>query len=440
MQELRSIVQKMHRNPGLLNGGWPEYFYFLDEYFPTLKNDNSKLLLFLVEDCARCPLRILEAVTEIFQTPQKEVKIEDYRKVSAAIARQPVDRSAAYLSVACLDLVKPLSGEEKRSLINGCIRRWEWVLCPEEEEETKYSLTACMALICREVKAVPCQYPMPPDSALRIAAALCHLVAWDQTYPEVRFDKRSARSSLAHHFQQNIHPSVKMVRPLVLGLTAVRNWTRFARETVEPKAKRLVNQYVQMGIACCGNKSARLDLVAMNALLVLMGRFPDESAPDFMSDSLPCNPNDIPNEPRAFSMPQVSQDRHTRRGNLSDTTDTLKKRCEKLRVEVPKNEEYSHGPSAHKTRQGFEEFMEHIQTCEDQTSDGREPVIKEEALRLYRAQSIEEEKKWIKIFKRKFEISDVKPRKRLASKRKRKEDACKRKAKKQRMSQEQKDS
>ena len=159
-----------------------------------------------------------------------------------------------------------------------------------------------------------------------------------------------------------------------------------------------------------------------------------------MSDSLPCNPNDVPNEPRAFSMPQVSQDRHTRRGNLSDTTDTLKKRCEKLRVEVPKNEEYSHGPSAHKTRQGFEEFMEHIQTCEDQTSDGREPVFKEEALRLYRAQSIEEEKKWIKIFKRKFEISDVKPRKRLAGKGKRKEDALKGKAKKQRMSQEQKDS
>ena len=103
MQELRSIVQKMHRNPGLLNGGWIEYFYFLDEYFPTMSNDPSKLLLFLVEDCARCPLGILEAVTDIFQKARKEVTIEDYRKVSAAIARQPVDRSAAYLSVACLD-------------------------------------------------------------------------------------------------------------------------------------------------------------------------------------------------------------------------------------------------------------------------------------------------------------------------------------------------
>ena len=441
MQELRSIVQKMHRNPGLLNGGWPMYFYFLDEYFPTLKNDNSKLLLFVVEDCARCPLRILEAVTEIFHTPQKNVKIEDYRKVSAAIARQPVDRSAAYLSVASLDLVKPLSEEEKRTLINGCITRWEWVLCPEEEEEeTKYSLTACMALICREVKAVPCQYPMPLDSALRIAAALSHLVAWDQTYPEVRLDRNYATGSLAFYIEQSIDPSIKVVRPLVFGLIAARNWMRRAYETVEPKAKRLVNQYIQMGIACCGNKSARLDLLAMNALLVLMGRFPDESAPDFMSDSLPCNPNDIPNEPRAFPMPEVSQDRHTRRGNLSDTTDTLKKRCEKLGVEALKNKEYSHGPPAHKTRQGFEEFMEHIQTCEDQTSDGREPVFKEAAVRVYRALPKKSREKPMEILKRNLQISDERPRKGLPSKRKRKEDACKRKAKKKRLNQEQKDS
>ena len=285
MQELRSIVQKMHRNPGLLNGGWIEYFYFLDEYFPTLSNDPSKLLLFLVEDCARCPLGILEAVTDIFQKARKEVTIEDYRKVSAAIARQPVDRSAAYLSVACLDLVSPLSEGEKLSLINGCIARWEWVLYPEEEQETKYSFLACMALIHREVRAVPCQYPMPPESALRIAAALSHLVAWDQKYPEVRLDKRSARNSLAYHFLQPIHPSVKGGRPLVFGLTAARDWMRLASETADPKAELLVKQYVELGLACCANESARLDLLAMNAILVLMGRLPDDSASDFMSKS-----------------------------------------------------------------------------------------------------------------------------------------------------------
>ena len=78
--------------------------------------------------------------------------------------------------------------------------------------ESRYSVTACTALISREVKAVPRKYPMPPDSALRIAAALSHLVAWDQTYPQVRFERISTRSSLAYHFVQNIHPSVKVVR------------------------------------------------------------------------------------------------------------------------------------------------------------------------------------------------------------------------------------
>ena len=434
MQELRSIVQKMHRNPGLLNGGWIEYVYFLDEYFPTMLNDPSKLLLFLVEDCARCPLGILKAVTDIFQTARKEVTIEDYRRVSAAIARQPVDRSAAYLSVACLDLVSPLSEEEKCSLIDGSVERWDWALHPKEEDETRNSLTACMALIDREVRAVPHQYPMTPETALRLAAALSHLDAWDLLHPKVRLDKRCARSCLARLFSRNIHSLVKVVRPLIFGLMAACDWTSFAEETVDPRAKLFVNQYVQIGLACCGNNSARLDLLAMNALLVLMGRFPDESAPDFMSESLPCDPNDAPNYRRAFPMPEVSQDRHTRRGSLIDTTNILKKRCERQGVEVPENKEYSHGPPAHKTKQGFEEFMEHIQACEDQTSDGREPVFKEAALRLYRAQSKDVEKKRMEILKLKLEISEVKPRKRLASKRKREEDAC-HLAKKQRMNQ-----
>ena len=439
MQELRSIVQKMHRNPSLLNGGWIEYFYFLDEYFPTMLNDPSKLLLFLVEDCARCPLGILKAVTDIFQTARKEVTIEDYRKVSAAIARQPVDRSAAYLSVACLDLVSPLSEEEKLSLINGCSQRWEWVLRPEEEQETQDSFTACMALIIREVRAVPREYPMPPDSALRIAAALSHLVAWDKKYDKVRLDKRCVGNSLAWAFFRKIHPSVKVVRPLIFGLIAARDWMKLAHKTVESKAKLFVDQYIEMGLACCGNNSARLDLLAMNAILVLMGRFPDDSASDFMSKSLPCDPNDIPNDQRAFPMPEVSQDRHTRRGNLTDTTNMLRKKCERLGVKVPDNEYYSHGPPAHGKKQGFEEFIEHIQACEDQTSDGREPVFKEAALCLYRAQTNEVEKKRMHILKCKLDISDVKPRARLESKRKRKEDAC-HLAKKRSTNQVQKDS
>lgn len=439
MQELRSIVQKMHRNPDLLKGGWKEFFYFLDEYFPTMLNDPSKLLLFLVEDCARCPLGILKAVTDIFQTARKDVAIDDYRKVSAAIARQPVDRSAAYLSVACLDLVSPLSEEEKLSLIHERAERWEWVLGSEEERETLDSFIACMALISREVRAAPREYPMPLDSALRIAAALSHLVAWDMKYCKVRLDKRCVRNTLAWLFVRKIHPSVRVVRPLICGLVAANDWMRRAHATMEPKAKLHVDQYIEMGLACCGNNSARLDLLAMNAILVLTGRFPDESASDFMSESLPCDPNDVPSHPRAFPMPEVSQDRHTRRGKLIDTTNILKKRCERLEEKVPDNFNYSHGPPAHTKKQGFEEFMEHIQACEDHTSDGREPVFKEKALCAYRALPEGVEKKRMQILKRKLDISAGEPRKRLASKRKRKEDA-RHLAQKRTMNQMQKDS
>ena len=255
MQELRSIVQKMHRNPQLLADGWKEYFYFLDEYFPTMKNDPSKLLLFLVEDCARCSLGVLKAVTDIFQKARKEVTIEEYRRVSAAIARQPLDRSAAYLSVACLDLVSPLSEEEKSSLVNGSVQRWEWALRPEEDHETRHSFIECVALICREVRAAPREYPMPPDSALRIAAALSHLVSWDKKYYKVRLDKRCARNSLAYVFVRNIHSSVKVVRPLIFGLVAARDWMRLAHDTLDPRAKLFVDQYIEMGLACCANTS-----------------------------------------------------------------------------------------------------------------------------------------------------------------------------------------
>ena len=72
-----------------------------------------------------------------------------------------------------------------------------------------------MALIHREVRVAPHKYPMTPDSALRIAAVLSHLVVWDTMYPKVRLDKRSARQSLALIFLENIHPYVKVVQPSV---------------------------------------------------------------------------------------------------------------------------------------------------------------------------------------------------------------------------------
>lgn len=180
-----------------------------------------------------------------------------------------------------------------------------------------------------------------------------------------------------------------------------------------------------MGLACSANKSARLNLLAMNAILVLMRQFQEESTP------ISC----------WIAYLVVQNLFRTIQGHFLCLkclkTDTLavarillirqkpwKKFCDERGLEVPENKEYSHGPLAHESKQGFEEFMEHSRACEDQESDGGEPVFKEAVLSMYSALPDGVKKKWMQILKRKLQISEVKPRKRLASKRNRKEDAC----------------
>ena len=91
MSELRSVFQKMLREPNVLPNGIPEYHYFVDEYLFKLQNNIGRLLLYITEDCARCHPDVLERVIVLLDN-----------------AKQPVDHSAAYLSVACLDRLKPL--------------------------------------------------------------------------------------------------------------------------------------------------------------------------------------------------------------------------------------------------------------------------------------------------------------------------------------------
>ena len=237
-----------------------------------------------------------------------------------------MDRSAACLSVACLDLVSPLSEEAKHSLFRGRLERWECRLGPEEDKATRRSFAVCVALLDREVRAVCHQYPMTPQTALRLAADLSHLVAWDLLHPKVRLDERGIGTSLAGLFLQNTHPSVRLVRPLIYGLIVACDWMSFPLKTVDPRTKLFVNQYMQIGLACSTNNSARLNLLAMNAILVLMGRFPDKATPDFMSDSLPCDPKAIPSDPGAFPMPNLSHGRYTRHG---------KKRTGTKKEEIP---------------------------------------------------------------------------------------------------------
>ena len=68
-----------------------------------------------------------------------------------------------------------------------------------------------MALIHREVRVAPHKYPMTPDSALRIAAALSHLVQINMqltTHPNTA-EKPQEKSPKKHHLVQ---PSMELQR------------------------------------------------------------------------------------------------------------------------------------------------------------------------------------------------------------------------------------
>lgn len=176
MPEMRSVIQKIHRNPHMLPDGWKQFFYFLDEYLDTMRNDNWIVRLFLVEDTARCPMKLLRAIKKVVEARKSADRLE-YWKVAAAMARQPVDRSAAYLAVACLDVLEPMTNDLQEALIAECPVSWDGLLEPDGNEEARRWFCACMALLYKETRSVPRAYPMEPSTALRLAAALTHLIA-----------------------------------------------------------------------------------------------------------------------------------------------------------------------------------------------------------------------------------------------------------------------
>ena len=401
MFELRSIVQKMIRNPAVLPGGWKQFFFFLEEYLDTMIRDTSKLMLFLVEDHGRCPATLLQDVIAVLKSP-KSVSRLDYWRVSAAMARQPVDRSAAYLSVACLDVLRQLD----KSTTMDFPEEWNHLLeeCAHEEARSKF--VACMSFLYREMMAVSHAYPMTPETALRLAAAVTHLVVWDSMFPKLRLNKKNMADTIKEFLAPEWSLCKKSVRPLILGFAVAFWWMKRAEDTLDPRARDYVELYATVALTCCSNKSARLDLVIFNALLVLTGRFPDETSVDYLSD-LPCDPREVPMERRAYPMPACAEDRHTRRGkHLFDTTSILTKYCERQGLALPPNVSYSHGPPSHRVKQGFEEFMEHIRLCEEQTSDGRQPAFKDEACRVYRSVPPRFPQKRMEILKLRLQLTN----------------------------------
>ena len=233
--------------------------------------------------------------------------------------------------------------------------------------------------------AVSHAYPMTPETALRLAAAVTHLVVWDSMFPKLRLNKKNMADTIKQFLTPEMSLCKKSVRPLILGFAVAFWWMKRDEDKVDPRAREYVELYATVALTCCSNKSARLDLVIVNALLALMGRFPDETSLDYLSD-LPCEPREVPMGRRAYPMPACAEDRHTRRGKyLFDTTSILTKYCERQGLALPPNVSYSHGPPSHRVKQGFEEFMERIRLCEEQTSDGRQPAFKDEACWVYRS-------------------------------------------------------
>ena len=406
MAELRSVVQKMLRHPGILPEGSLQFHYFLDEYLGTLKNNPANLLLFVTEDCGQCHPAVLKCIVALVNQGQKATR-EDYRRALWALGKQPVDRSAAYLSVACLARLEPLNPPE--------VTTGHWA---DFVTLGKAEFAACMEHIVRETGAVSNEYPMSREAMLRLAAAFTHLDHWQSRYPKSAVCPDRESVAVSEVFGDRFDLGKRRVRPLVLGLAVVTRWMERLRPAVIPEeAKSLVWLHVEAVMALANCKTVRVHLSAMVALLVLAGRMPvgQESPPIEVPDL-----SAVPVRPRAYAMPAVAQDRHTHRGKYkTDTIGQLEQHCGKSGTPMPDNPEYSHGPSAHATRQGFEEFVKHVRMCEEENGQGVVPLFREEALEIYRAQPPNKRKRKFIITERLGPLTGLMQRAQTGGKRKR---------------------
>ena len=383
MSEVRSLFQKMLRYPGILPNGLPEFHYFVDEYLPTLKNNSANLLLYVTEDCARCHPEVLKRVVGLAMNGRSATR-QDVHDTLLALARQPLDRSAAYLSVACLEGLTPLKllEDNTRSI-------WKNMVDLGESE-----FVACMENLTREASSVSSEYPMSHETVLRLAAAISHLDNWQSRHPKsIVLSERIPEVVAKFTYPGRASVCAKQrMRPLVLGVLVITEWMkRVAVDLIPDESKALIRLHLQAVMAFPGLSTIRVHLSVMVMLLILSGRIPTElQSPNFQ----PCDLSDVPVEPRFYRMPGVALDRHTFRGkHAKNTHKYLEKHCEKRDLPLPANPEYSHGPSSSQTRQGFEEFMRHIQSCEEKNGQGFLPLFKEGAMKMYRLQPVRNRKR-----------------------------------------------
>ena len=376
MSEVRPLFQKMLRYPGILPNGLPEFHYFVDEYLSTLKNNSANLLLYVTEDCARCYPEVLKRVVALAINGHKT------RHTLLALARQPLDRSAAYLSVACLEGLTPLKplGDDTRSI-------WKNMVDLGENE-----FVACMENLTREAPSVSSEYPMSRETVLRLAA-ISHLDNWQSRHSKSTVLSERIPEVVARiTYHGDAIMCAKRMRPHVLGVLVITEWMkRVAVDLLPHETKALSRLHLQAVMAFPGLSTIRVHLSVMVMLLILSGRVPTElQSPNFQ----PCDLSDVPVEPRFYRMPRVALDRHTFRGkHAKNTHKYLERHCEKHGLPLPPNPDYSHGPPYSQTRQGFEEFMRHIQSCEEKNGQGFLPLFKEGAMKMYCLQPVRNRKR-----------------------------------------------
>ena len=155
-----------------------------------------------------------------------------------------------------------------------------------------------------------------------------------------------------------------------------------AADLIPNETKALIRLHLQAVMAFPGLSMIRVHLSVVVMLLILSGRVPTElQSPNFQL----CDLNNVPVEPRFY--------RKFRGKHAKHTNQYLEKHCEKNGLPLPPNPDYSHSPPSSQTQQGFEEFMQHIQLCEEKNRQGFLPLFKEGAMKMYHLPPIRNRKR-----------------------------------------------
>ena len=162
LSQLWFAVQIMHRNPKVLPFGWRQFFYLFEEYVDSVDNPGTEMVWLLIEGTRRFSKGVLRAAVDLVD-PKTPTTPHDFRQLAWIITRQPVDHSAAYLSIACLNLVRYLSDEERASLTVECPVKFGELLESDADQDSRRWFSASMAFMYEDVRAVSNNFPMTKE-------------------------------------------------------------------------------------------------------------------------------------------------------------------------------------------------------------------------------------------------------------------------------------